>query len=170
MNKTSYRHEQGEATPVALLFLLLVLGSAWLLWSGIYKPMILALGVLSCLLTLWLGIRMGFFDDSSHLARIMPRLPGFWFWLVRDILKSSWEVARLVLSKDLQLDPTLVRIKSSGQLEISQTILANSITLSPGTVTLDVYEGEVLVHCLTRNSAESLTDVNSRVAALEKPS
>jgi len=64
----------------------------------------------------------------------------------------------------------MVRIKSQGQLDISQTILGNSITLSPGTVTLDVHEGELLVHCLTREGAEELRkgEVNRRVAALEK--
>lgn len=164
------RHERGEATPAALLTLLITLIVAWLLWSGIYKPLVIGLGGFSCLLTLLLAKRMGFFKDSSHLARVIPRLPGFWLWLIKEIIKSSWDVARIVLSRDLKIQPSLVRIESTGQLDISQTILGNAITLSPGTVTLDVHEDELLVHCLTPEGADELRsgELNRRVSELER--
>jgi len=166
----NFRHARGEATPAALLVFLVVLATAWLLWSGIYKPLVVGLGAFSCLITLLLARQMGFFQNSSHTLQVAPRLPGFWLWLIREIIKSSWDVARVVLSREMPIAPTLVRIKSQSQLDISQTILGNSITLSPGTVTLDVHEGELLVHCLTREGAEELRkgEVNRRVAELEK--
>ncbi len=166
------RHQHGEATPVALLTLLIVLAAAWLLWSGIYKPLVIGLGAFSCILTLLLARQMGFFENSSHLEQVIPRLPGFWLWLGREIVKSSWDVAKIVLSPNLPIQPSLVRIRSKGKMDISQTILGNSITLSPGTVTLDVHEGELLVHCLTEKGAEDLLtgEVNQRVANLERDS
>ena len=163
---------RGAATPVALATLLVVLMAAWLLWSGIYKPLVIGLGVFSCVLTVVLARQMGFFENSSHLVRVLPRLPGYWLWLGVEIVKSSWDVARVVLSPDLPIKPTTIRIKAGTDLEISQTILGNSITLSPGTVSVDVYEGELVVHCLTEAGVEALREgeVVRRVQALESGS
>ncbi|MDA0979005.1 MAG: Na+/H+ antiporter subunit E [Proteobacteria bacterium] len=155
-----------------MLLLLGVLAVAWLLWSGIYKPVVLGLGAFSCVVTLFLARQMGFFDHSSEFHRIIWRLPGYWLWLVQEIVKSSWDVARLVLSPSLPIDPVVVRLKTGVREELGQTILGNSITLSPGTVTLDIHEQELLVHCIDRRSAEALLqgEVDRRVQSLEPES
>ena len=66
-----------RARPIQLAGLFLTLLVSWLLWSGIYKPILLALGAVSCALTIWLAYRLGVFEDSIPLA-ILPRLPGYW--------------------------------------------------------------------------------------------
>jgi multicomponent Na+:H+ antiporter subunit E len=149
------------------LSLLLVLIVAWLLWSGIYKPLLLGLGVFSCVLTVYLAHRVGFFRQASGL-HVIPRLAGYWVWLLIEIFKSSFDVAKIVLNPKLPISPTLIEMDAQPKGPIGQAILGNSITLSPGTVTLDVHEGRLLVHCLTREGAQALLsgDTNSRAAAL----
>ena len=147
--------------------LALLLVAAWLLWSGIYKPLLLWLGAFSCLLSLYIAHRVGFFEQSSGL-HLLPRLPRFSLWLLVEIVKSSLEVFRLVLDPKLPISPTVVEIEAEPEGEVGQVLLANSITLTPGTVTLDVFDNRLLVHCITREGAQAIEagDANRRIAEL----
>ena len=149
--------------------LLLLLVVAWLLWSGIYTPLLLALGALSCILCVYLAQRIGFFDELFSL-HLIPRLPRFWAWLLLEIVKSSLDVARIILHRQLPISPTVVEFEAGPKGPVGQVILGNSITLSPGTVTLDVHKGRLRVHCLTREVAEALLagEFNRRAAVLTK--
>ncbi|KAA1189509.1 sodium:proton antiporter [Pseudohalioglobus sediminis] len=161
--------QHGEAQLPAVLLLLLVLAVSWVLWSGLYKPLLLGLGVFSCLLSVYMALRMGFFRNQAMMS-LLPRLPGYWWWLLREIARSSVEVARIILKPSMPISPTLVELASQADSEAGQVILGNSITLSPGTVTLDLHEGKLLVHCLTRDTARELQagEVSRRAAALER--
>ena len=152
---------------VAALTLLLV--AAWLLWSGIYKPLLLWLGAFSCVLSVYIAHRVGFFRQSTGL-HLLPRLPRFSAWLFVEIVKSSLEVVRLVLDPKLPISPTVVEIEAEPEDDVGQVILANSITLTPGTVTLDVFDNRVLVHCVTRVGAQAIEEgsANRRVAELTR--
>ncbi len=171
MRRLSYRpaSARGEAQLPAVLLLLLVLAASWILWSGLYKPLLLGLGAFSCLLSAYLAHRMGFFRHQALMA-LLPRLPGYWWWLLGEIVVSSIEVARLILKPSMPVSPSVVELESQSDSEVGQVILGNSITLSPGTVTLDMYKGRVLVHCLTQESARSLQtgEVTRRAARLER--
>lgn len=160
--------QQGTARPLQLAGLLVTLLVSWVLWSGIYKPLLLWLGVFSCLLSVWLAQRMGFFRHAMPL-RAMLRLPAHWCWLLWEIIKSSLDVARVVLSPSLPISPTLVELDTTEATDVGKVILGNSITLSPGTVTIDVHEHRLLVHCLTHQNALQLTnlEVQRRTARLK---
>ena len=160
--------QQGEARLPAALILLLILAVSWVLWSGLYKPLVLGLGAFSCVLSVYIAQRMGFFKHKALLS-LLPRLPAYWWWLLGEIIVSSLEVARLILKPSLPVSPTVVKIRLQPQSPVGQVILGNSITLSPGTVTLDVHEGQILVHCLTSEGACALQDgeLNRRAAKLE---
>jgi multicomponent Na+:H+ antiporter subunit E len=147
--------QSGEARPATIALLIGILAVSWVLWSGIYKPVVLGLGAFSCVLTAYLAQRMGFFRHSAVLT-VVPKLPRYWYWLLREIVSSSFEVARVILTPSLPISPTMVELKTEMRNEVGLVILGNSITLSPGTVTLDVHEGQLLVHCLTRESAQAL--------------
>jgi multicomponent Na+:H+ antiporter subunit E len=140
---------------------------SWVLWSGIYKPLLLWLGLFSCLLSVWLAQRMGFFRHPMSL-RTLLRLPAHWWWLLGEIIRSSVEVARVVLSPSLPISPTVVELTTTEATDVGKVILGNSITLSPGTVTIDVHQDRLLVHCLTQRSALQLQDpeVQRRIARL----
>lgn len=145
-----------------------VLAAAWLLWSGLYEPLLLGLGAASCLLALYLSRRMGLLDRDVFSLDLAPRLPPFWIWLLKEIARSSLDVARIVLTPKLPISPTVVELDAAPRGPVGQAILGNSITLTPGTLTLDVDRGRLRVHCLTRATAEELLagEMNRRVAAL----
>ena len=144
--------------------------AAWLLWSGLYKPLLIALGVLSCLLVYVLSVRMGFFERSVYSLHLAARLLPFWGWLGGELIRSNLQVARIILSPHLPISPTVIKIQALPPDPVGQAILGNSITLTPGTVTVDDHEGDLFVHCLTREGAESLLEgeMNRRVAALTR--
>ena len=141
---------------------------AWLLWSGLYKPLLISLGVLSSLLVLFLSHRMGFFESRVYSLHLIARLVPFWGWLGGELIRSNLDVARVVLNPRLPISPTVIRLKAQPPGPVGQAILGNAITLTPGTVTLDDHEGDLLVHCLTREGADALCEgeMNRRVAAL----
>ena len=149
---------------------LLVWFAAWLLWSGLFKPLLIGLGVVSCLLVLVLSQRMGMFNKDVFSLRFIWRLLPFWGWLGKELIVANLEVARVVLSRHMKINPTVIRLQALSDDRVSQAILGNSITLTPGTVTVDDYEGELLVHCLTREGADALIEgeMNRRVAALSR--
>ena len=148
----------------ALLSLLII---AWILWSGIYTPLLLGLGAVSCVLSCYLAQRIGFFDEVFSL-QVIPRLPRYWGWLLLEITKSSFDVACLILRRQPPISPTVVEFEAAPRGPVGQAILGNSITLTPGTLTLDIYEGRLRVHCLTQAGAEALLsgEFNSRAATL----
>ena len=155
---------------VRILILAVLLIAAWVLWSGYLKPLLLGLGALSCLLTVWIVRRMGYFDDENFAFHYDWRLRGFWAWLGREVVVSSIEVARVVLRPRLDVEPKVVSIDGSGLGPVDLALLGNSITLTPGTLTLDVHEGRLLVHALTAEGAAALErgEMQRRVAALRK--
>ena len=155
-------------TITRMLVLLVPLIAAWLLWSGIYKPLLLALGLLSCLLTIYIKHRMDYFATDVFALRFGGRLLRYWLWLAKEVVKSSLDVARIVLSPSLPISPQIVRIKASCEHPVDQAILANSITLTPGTLALDVHDGEIIVHALTQAGANELKqgEMDRRVATL----
>lgn len=151
---------------MALMAVLLAV--AWLLWSGFFTPLLLALGAFSCVLVVYLSNRMHLFDTDVFALRWSLRLVRFWVWLAREVIRSSLEVSRLVLSPGLPISPTVVKFDTTCEHPVDQATLGNSITLTPGTLTLNIENGSFMVHSLTRQGAEEILDgeMDRRVAAL----
>jgi len=153
-----------------MLMGLAFLMAVWLGWSGLLKPLLLFLGLVSCSLVIWLTARMGTFDGESYWLRVIPRVPAFWLWLIKEVVKSNVRVAKIILSPRPAISPTVVTIRALPPDPLGQATLGNCITLTPGTVTLDDHEGELLVHCITQDDATALLEgeMNRRVAALTR--
>lgn len=147
----STRIATGRVVAAGLLF-----AATWMLWSGMMKPLLLGLGLVSVLLVLWLALRIGFFESSMHSLHLMGRLPRFWLWLIPEIVKANLAVTRIVLSPGLPVSPCITTVHASGLSQVSQAVLANTITLTPGTLTLDIDAGRIEVHCLTLAAARAL--------------
>lgn len=160
---------QGSAL-LRLAILALLLAAAWLLWSGFFKPLLLGLGALSCLLTLQVARRMGYFDNDMFAFHYDFRLLGFWAWLGAEVVRSSFEVAKVVLRRRIDAEPRVIKLDASGLGPVDQALLGNSITLTPGTLTLDVHAGQLLVHALTPEGAAGLEagEMQRRVEALRR--
>jgi multicomponent Na+:H+ antiporter subunit E len=105
---------------------------------------------------LWLVRRMGYFEGELFALRFSLRLFRYWLWLGREIFRSSLEVARAVLHPGLPISPRMIELKADSEHLFDQVVLANSITLTPGTLTLDVHEGTIKVHTLTEAGAQDL--------------
>lgn len=144
--------------------------AAWVLWSGLFKPLLLVLGGVSCLLTAYLARRMGYLENEVFALRYGIRLFGYWFWLAREVWRSSIDVARIVLNPRLPISPQIVDIYATSSHPVDQATLGNSITLTPGTLALDVHRGRIQVHCLTQAGADELksSEMDRRVAALRQ--
>ena len=148
------------------LILLAFLAVTWLVWSGLYTPLLIFLGAISCLLSFWLANRMGYFEESMFALRISPRLFGYWLWLGGQIIRSSIDVTRIIFHPKLPISPRIVDIEVQSKHEFDQVVLGNSITLTPGTLSIDVHEGVIKVHSLTEEGARDLLEgeMNRRVA------
>ncbi len=146
----------------------LVLYGLWLLLSGHFEPLLLGLGVLSCVLVVWVSHRMDVVDQEGQPLALTWRALPYWGWLAWEIAKSSVDVTRIILNPRLPISPRLMRVRASQKSELGHVIYANSITLTPGTVTIDLADGELAVHALTRETAAALTDgeMDRRVTAM----
>lgn len=151
-----------------MLLLAVFLAAAWVLWSGHFDPLLLGLGAFSCAATFVIVWRMGYFDKDIYALTLSLRLLAYWGWLLKEIVMSSLAVAKVVLNPRLPISARYIELKASSPGPIGQVIFANSITLTPGTLTLDLYEGELKVHALTQESAEDLMsgEMDRRVASL----
>lgn len=149
--------------------LVLMLAALWLALSGHTEPLILGLGAVSVALVAWLAHRMDVVDHEGHPVHLGARAPVYWAWLGWEICKANWDVARRVLRPGKTISPTLVRVPSSQKTDLGRVLFANSITLTPGTVTLHVEPGFVDVHALTREAAADLLDgeMDRRVTEVE---
>jgi multicomponent Na+:H+ antiporter subunit E len=145
------------------------LAATWLLWSGHLETSLLIYGFLSVLLVMWISIRMDHFSEKPHVYRLGLRPIIFVPWLLKEIVKSNIEVALIILKPRLPISPCLIRLQASQLTDLGKVIYANSITLTPGTITLDVRGDAILVHNLTSEMAEDLLtgDMDRRVTKLE---
>lgn len=131
------------------VFLSLTMFGLWLLLSGHYEPMILAFGALSSLLVTYLAWRMDRQDNYSFRLILNPRLVFYWAWLIKEILKANLHVVRIILTPSLPISPIMVPFRACMKGDLARMIYANSITLTPGTITTGT-EGDILrVHALT---------------------
>ncbi len=136
----------------------LVLAAVWLLLSGLFKPLLMGLGAVSVLLCLWLAGRMKIVDAENHPVWAAIHYVPYWPWLSVEIVKSSLEVARRVLSPSMPISPTVFEVRSTQRTMVGRVVLANSITLTPGTVTLDIDGDRLQVHALSRDTVEAMRD------------
>lgn len=145
------------------------LAAAWFLWSGHVEPLLLSFGAVSCLLVWLLSRRLGIVDRESAPLHLAPRVLAYAPWLFWEIFKANLHVAKVILSPALPVRPQLIRVETTQLTDVGRAIFANSITLTPGTVSLDVRDGSILVHALDDSSAAGLSDgaMDRRVTALE---
>lgn len=141
----------------------------WLLLSGFFESFLMTVGAASALGVVWLSRRMDVVDREGHPIHLGPRALLYWPWLLIAIVKSAWSVSLIILHPRLPISPTLVRIRPLQRTDLGRALLANSITLTPGTVTIEAGIEEFLVHALTEAGADDLLagNMNARVAVFE---
>ncbi|MGE4280407.1 MAG: Na+/H+ antiporter subunit E [Magnetospirillum sp.] len=154
------------ARIVSLFILMLVL---WLVMSGHGEPWLLALGVASAALVAWIARRLDSVDHEGHPLHLTWRGLGYWPWLAVEIVKANLDVARTILAGPGAVAPAVFKVKASQSDDLGRTIYANSITLTPGTVTMGVDDdGSLTIHALNAGAREGLEtgDMDRRVCVL----
>jgi len=149
---------------------LLVLAAMWLLFSGYFKTMLLVLGFISCVLTTGLVFKLGVNDQYQTYPRFAVRaLFSYIPWLAKEIIKSNLSVAYHIWHPRMPISPTISFVDPTQTTQVGLVTYANSITLTPGTLTIDVEERGIEVHSMTREIARDLSqsDMGSRVNKLE---
>lgn len=158
-----------------LLTLALALIVSWLLWSGHFTKddyFLLGLGGLSCLLCLWISLRMKIVDEEGAPVQLGLRpFTTYAPYLIKEIVVSNIEVAKIILSPKLPLSRTMIDVHATQKTEMGRVILANSITLTPGTVSVNMgSDDKIVVHALSFEGAEEELsgDMGRRICKLEK--
>ncbi len=152
------------------IILVLALAALWLLLSGYFdKGLLLGLGAISVLVTAWLAVRAKVMDDDSVPTSLMPKIFVYWGWLAGEIGKANLIVMRQALSVEPKLSPKMFVVPCPPKSPVGMATFANSITLTPGTVSVDLREGGILVHGLTEELSDvaAITDMGARIAACE---
>ena len=135
----------------------MLLFGTWLLWSGHYTPLLISLGLGSCALVTLLAHWMGIIDDEGFPLHLTPRILRYLPWLVLEVIKSNLELARRVLDPRLPIGPEMVELTASQKTDLGRVIFANSITLTPSTVTVEAgSDGKFIVHAISREAAAEL--------------
>ena len=142
----------------------------WLMLSGIYKPMLIGFGIISVALVMVIVRRMDQVDGDHVQIYIKPIQFFFYiFWLFIEIAKSNWRVTKIVLARTMPIRQNLFEVPYSQKSDLGQVIFANSITLTPGTLTIETESGDFLVHALSYSSTDmdDLADMDRRVSEIE---
>lgn len=141
-----------------LISLIVVLYGFWLILSGHYTYWLLSMGVVCSVLIALLIRKMGILDEEGHPAQLIFRAVLYWPWLIIEIIKSSWTVTKIILSPSMPISPTLLKVRGTQRSSIGVYTYANSITLTPGTISIEVEGDEISVHALTTSGADDLAE------------
>ncbi len=129
----------------------------WLALSGYYTALLLSLGVVSCIGVQLISKRMDIVNHEGHPIHLQPwRIVTYWVWLIKEIVLSTWSVSRMILAPKLTISPKVVRLPAHGMSDLQKVTYANSITLTPGTLTLDISQSELEIHSLRGKMLEPL--------------
>jgi len=168
MEKNDTGRKEGARTPpsggstrnpaiLSRLAAFILLFAFWIIMSGHFDLFHLSLGALCALLVSLFSHDLLFENIAAQgrhvtIARFMLYLP----WLIYQIVVANLYVAYLVLSPKMTIDPRITRFKTTLKSDLARVTLANSITLTPGTITMDIQDGQFFVHALTGKMEDSL--------------
>jgi multicomponent Na+:H+ antiporter subunit E len=141
----------------------------WLALSGHYTPTLVAAGLASAMMCALAALRLRMVDADGHPIHLLGRALRYYPWLLREMVKSAYRVTKVVLHPKLPISPTMTTLKTSQVTAAGIATYANSITLTPGTLTVSVRDGELVIHALTRADAIELEagDLDRRVTRFE---
>ena len=147
--------------------LFFILFSLWLLMSGHYNILIVSLGIISCAFCVYVAKRGKLIDDEGLPIFFMPRLLNYLIWLFKEILKSNLSTAKVIING--KVEPEIFTVKTSQVTDVAKVTYANSITLTPGTVTTKIQKGVFEVHALNSDFGNDVrtNEMDKKVTWLE---
>jgi len=148
----------------AILFLL------WLAMSGVYQPLTIGFGAMSAIVATYVIHRMNVVDEDRVPLELHPlRMVQYWVWLMVEIAKSNIAVTKIILARDMPIRQNFFTAPCTEKSELAQVIFANSITLTPGTITVETEDDHFWVHALaySADDPDALMDMDARVLSVE---
>ncbi len=143
----------------------------WLLMSGFWhNSLLLLLGILSSIFAAFIGSTIKRHNDLELDLGFCLRLPGYMIWLVGQVWLANVDTAkRIWMPNRYPVTPTIKKLRMSQRTNLGKTIYANSITITPGTVSIDIDDDQVIVHALSRASITELDQghMDRKVTKLE---
>ena len=141
----------------------------WWVLSGQTAPLLLATGVVVCALVALLSVQMGLADEESQPISFLPKMVTYVPWLFWQVILSNWDVVKIVWTPGLKIAPSVIAMPVGLKSGFARVTYANSITLTPGTVTIEAGEETFLIHALHEEAAAVLEsgDMYRRVQRLE---
>ncbi len=141
----------------------------WLALSGHYTAWLIGMGVLSTLAVVFVARRMGVTDAEGHPVQMLPGAPLYFPWLAKEIAVSAWRVTRIILNPRLPISPTMTVVTAGQKTTAGMATYANSITLTPGTITVGASGDQLTVHALVSENATDLEagEMDARVTRFE---
>ena len=149
--------------------LFLVLFAFWLALSGHYTPRLVVIGAVTSLLCVAVAARMHLDDEEGHPIDLLPRALTYFPWLVWEICKSAWTVTWIILNPRLPISPTMLRVRAGQKTPRGIGAYGNSITLTPGTLTVAADGDMLTVHALTVEGGNDIAEgtMDRRVVRFE---
>ena len=147
-----------------------ILFGTWLLLSGVYKSLIIAFGLFSVVLTIYFVKRMDKIDGYQVVFDIrFFKFVGYFIWLLGEIAKSNIQVIKTILQGDNNINQKMFYKKTTQSSDIGKVIFANSITLTPGTISVSVEGDDILVHSLNFEDTDldDLSEMDKRITNIE---
>ncbi len=144
----------------------------WLALSGHYTPMLIGIGLACSILCVLAAKRVGALDEEAHPTHLFVPALTYFPWLTWEIAKSTWSVTKIILHPKLPISPTMTVVKASQRTSVGIVTYANSITLTPGTITAQLKGDHLTVHALVRDAADELErgGMDQRVSQFESAS
>lgn len=145
------------------------LAITWLLLSGYFTPLMLGLGAGSIIFVVLVVHRMDHADHETHPIHMVGKAFTYFPWLMLEIIKANLDVAKTILQRDMIIETKVIQVDGSQRTDVGLVAYANSITLTPGTVTIWDNGTKLDVHSLTPVAAQGLLsgEMDKRVTELE---
>lgn len=150
------------------LSLCLLLVMFWLLNSGLFKPLIFMMGAASIMLVLFIASRMKVIDEESQPLHLTKKIPAYYLWLLKELVVSNIQVVATIWRGGEKLQPAMATIPMKRMSDMGKVIYANSISLTPGTVTTEVTDDFITIHALDKSSIAAISsgELEERVRKL----
>jgi len=145
----------------------------WVLLSGIFDPLLFSFGFISVVIVIIITHRMNKTDNYPLVVRFnIAKVISYFFWLISEIIRANLQVLKIILTNKKFNNQKVFKVKYTQFTDVAQVLFANSITLTPGTITIETGKGYLLVHALdySKEQLESLKIMNKKVAKLEEKS
>lgn len=164
------QENKSSVVPNHRLVLFLTLALFWWINSNYSNPLLLSLGAGSIMLVLYIAQKMDVIDQETHPIRLNTSMINYAFWLVKQVILSNISVVKHIWMGNKSITPVLTTINTQQCSDINKVIYANSITLTPGTVAIDLIDNQLTVHALDHTDIDILKagEMDRRVKELEK--